>query len=543
MKKGFTLIELLAVIVILSIILLIAVPIVLRVIGDFKKESSKDSVELYGRSIETAVSNYYMKNPEKEKVTLQLLKDEGYLQYKGTEPVCSETIIRNKKVYLAGCKVGKTKVDVTYGEYIPQPDIADTGLTPVVYRNNNWVVVDSLDDEWYDYDDQVWANAVVLRSDVTKEVGDKVTVEGTNPEALMMLVWIPRYEYKYTDLGDQYAGGTQELPGGIEIKFISKSTTKESSSEYKIHPAFNFDGAKNGFWVGKFELSSKSDNTTSSNNLGCNATSCTSDISKLRILPNVPSLRYNDVSNFFYAIRSIENTQSFGLNNIDTHMMKNSEWGAVAYLSQSKYGKYGNSDYDKQYKEVYQNKSSYITGSSNGTPSQSDYRSGGQCAYNDMQDLGEDPNGYKKGQCGPGASTTGNIYGVYDMSGGSWEYVMGAYGPEHPTLQSSGFTSVDVFSNEIINPKYYDLYKTGTANTACNNEVCYGHALSETSGWYGNGSNMVDLLYPWFVRGGKVSSPPTTGEEGIKDGIFRFNGYGGNSTLNKTSTRFVGIAK
>ena len=25
------------------------------------------------------------------------------------------------------------------------------------------------------------------------------------------------------------------------------------------------------------------------------------------------------------------------------------------------------------------------------------------------------------------ASTTGNIYGVYDMSGGSWEYVMGIY--------------------------------------------------------------------------------------------------------------------
>ena len=37
----------------------------------------------------------------------------------------------------------------------------------------------------------------------------------------------------------------------------------------------------------------------------------------------------------------------------DTHMMKNSEWGAVAYLSQSKYGKYGNLDYEGREKEVY----------------------------------------------------------------------------------------------------------------------------------------------------------------------------------------------
>ena len=41
---------------------------------------------------------------------------------------------------------------------------------------------------------------------------------------------------------------------------------------------------------------------------------------------------------------------------LNSHMMKNDEWGAVAYLSKSKYG--------KQNEEVWiNNSSSYITGS------------------------------------------------------------------------------------------------------------------------------------------------------------------------------------
>ena len=38
---------------------------------------------------------------------------------------------------------------------------------------------------------------------------------------------------------------------------------------------------------------------------------------------------------------------------------------------------------------------------------------------------------------GVGASTTGTIYGVYDMSGGAWEYVMGNY---NDIAASSGFS-------------------------------------------------------------------------------------------------------
>ena len=93
MKKGFTLIELLAVIVILSIILLIAVPIVLRVIKDSKKSTLKDSLELYGRAVEQGVANYFLKNPEEDEVTMEELEKGEYIQYKGTK-------VQQKKNYI-----------------------------------------------------------------------------------------------------------------------------------------------------------------------------------------------------------------------------------------------------------------------------------------------------------------------------------------------------------------------------------------------------------------------------------------------------------
>ena len=46
----------LAVIVILAIIALIAVPIILNIIEDAKNESNKRSVELYGSAIKNAIA-------------------------------------------------------------------------------------------------------------------------------------------------------------------------------------------------------------------------------------------------------------------------------------------------------------------------------------------------------------------------------------------------------------------------------------------------------------------------------------------------------
>ena len=381
------------------------------------------------------------------------------------------------------------------------------GLTPVVYQDNNWKVADT-SKEWYNYSKQEWANAVILNTDVSKNAGATVDVSS---EVKAMLVYIPRYEYKIE--GQYGKGGTSATsPGEIEVNFITKDKT-QASAGYRVHPAFTFGSEElNGIWVGKFETSHTTlSSSTTNNNLGCSNENCT-NADGLRILPNVASLRYNNVSNMFYAVRSMTRSgNGFGLSssNVDSHMMKNSEWGAVAYLSQSKYGKYGNSMYTGANKEIYQNKSSsYITGNSNGTPSQSS--SNTQCEYNNITDRGSGT-----GSCGGGASTTGNITGIYDMSGGAAEYVMGNY---NSTIGSTGFSALPA-------AKYFDTYTTTTETTACNNGICYGQALSETSGWYSDNVVFVNSSSPWFNRGGGYNSI-------LYAGVFCFYGYSGYADSN-----------
>ena len=136
-NKAFTLIELLAVIVILAIIALIAVPIVVNIIDDSKKSSNEESIKMYGKAIENAAGNYFLKHPEKKNVTVQNLKDENLINYDGSIVECKvEKIYKSGKIYLKDCTVGGTKVDYTYGEesykdYIHLIEDADPiGLSP-----------------------------------------------------------------------------------------------------------------------------------------------------------------------------------------------------------------------------------------------------------------------------------------------------------------------------------------------------------------------------------------------------------------------------
>ena len=583
-KNGFTLIELLAVITILSLIALVTSISVANMVKESKDELSDAQM----KSIKAAAESWGADNISDlptgnscSYIVLNDLKEDGLLDSNITDPKSKNIISNDLKIKITSKVNGKGKSVLTYEvnptnvnncTYIGSPlyvEVPD-GLTPVIYVDEStetnptagyWKVPE-LNEEWYNYDKQMWANAVVLGQGKNKKPGEKVVVEGESPDALMMLVYIPRYEYRIVNTSTTYGThiatgepGTQNTPGEIEVKFINSSQTK-SDDDYILHPAFNFDGTKSGFWVGKFEMSSKSADTTSDNNLGCSSSGCAENaVSNLRILPNVTSLRYNSVSNFFYAIRSIENDNTFGLSNMDTHMMKNSEWGAVAYLSQSKYGKYGNNDYAGAQKEVYINNSwKYITGRSGGnvggnTPANGTYTNQSSSApYNDYGYYTYD--GYllnfntntksstKEINKGTGASTTGNIYGVYDMSGGAWEFVMGSYGLQYPTIEGSGFAPSNVFTSGTINTKYYDLYKTNIATTACNNGgVCYGHALSETSGWYNDTADMIKSNEPWFIRGGMNSMSTNAG-------IFFFgtDDSDGSSSFG-ISTRFVGFGK
>lgn len=63
-NKGFTLIELLAVIVILAVIALIATPLIMNVINDARKNSSKDAAYGYIDAVEKSIVQALYSNPE-----------------------------------------------------------------------------------------------------------------------------------------------------------------------------------------------------------------------------------------------------------------------------------------------------------------------------------------------------------------------------------------------------------------------------------------------------------------------------------------------
>ncbi len=349
-----------------------------------------------------------------------------------------------------------------------------------------------------------------------------------------MWVWIPRYSYTIkSGNGTDYYGKasfgntnpTVELPGEIDIKFI-KDKTETGIAQYmgdnvngwRTNDAFNFGGEnKSGIWVGKFETTG----SLEKDDQACENTNC--DVRNVTVKPGIKSLVNQTISSFYFMSRSMQlnNASTYGFNKDsgDLHMMKNDEWGAVAYLSQSKYGKYGNSDYTGANKEVYINNDwNFKTGHSGGSPAASRSTTNWY-AYNDMTDLGTG-----QGQAGPGASTTGNITGIYDMSGGSSEYVMGVLEYDAQGVVDnegkiatgySDFNGLDedgmaTGGYDFPNEKYYNKYKSVSpttysftnALTACNGGVCYGHTLSETSNWYSDLAGFVLRGYPWFTRGG-----------------------------------------
>ncbi len=367
-----------------------------------------------------------------------------------------------------------------------------SNMIPVYYDETSdvWKKADASNTNktnlWYSYESSGeykgrWANAVTVKDTnrqtyLNAEPGTTIPMTDINT----MWVWIPRFN---AVTPSNYNGGTQAKPNAIDVTFVKANETALD--------AFTFGNKElSGFWYGKFETSHTTlASSTTKNNLGCTNETC-SNANGIIIKPNVTSLRNNNISNFFFASRSMEQTgNSFGFvkDEVDTHMSKNNEWGAVAYLTQSIYGRCTSST---TCTEVgINNNKSYITGYGAPAGSNDSVTNG---AYNTT--LGKD------------ASTTGNIYGIYDMSGGTREYVMGVYADTNGNPRSglnssdnSGFTGMLADGTTYTgvsfpDNKYYNLY-TGSSYT--------GHALTETKNWYSDyGTYFVDSNYPWFIRGG-----------------------------------------
>ena len=396
--------------------------------------------------------------------------------------------------------------------------ILASNMIPVYYDETSdvWKKADKNNNnsnyQWYSYESSgnkkgMWANAVTVK-DTNRQTYLNATPGTIIPmdDINTMWVWIPRFKVNTTDFtlirgkdsgycledGEGRTTNTKEEceklgpgiywvshyknPGAIDITFVKEND--------KAIDSFTF-GTKelSGFWFAKFATShSTLSSSTIDNNLGCTNETC-SNANGIIIKPNVTSLRYNNISNFFYASRSMEQTgNSFGFvsSEVDTHMSKNNEWGVVAYLTHSIYGRCNNStncvNVSRSSNEVYNTTS------------------------------------------GKDTSTTGTIYGVYNMNDGKKEYVMGVLADTNgnprsgdDSSQTSGFTGMEYNGTMYTgvpfpDSKYYNLYSGNYYEESAQIGSKYiGHALKETDSWYGERigymhSTPLSNMYPWILR-------------------------------------------
>ena len=300
-------------------------------------------------------------------------------------------------------------------------------------------------------------------------------------------VWIPRFKYRLWNVtGEPNISSYDAYTKGIDISFEKNkesggsiyckdnicysdeertiSLTQNDNGKYYTPSSFTNNEELLGFWVGKYEVSN-----------GCKD-NCLTNSSDLTILPNQESWRNNNLSNYYEAIKGKGNSY---------HIIKNSEWGTISYLSHSKYGICSN----MKCTEITSN-NTYISGK-------------------DEKD-----------------STTGNIYGVYDMAGSASEFVMANYSTNNSlALNNSNFKY-----NTTIPSTDYDLYSgTNFILGDATKEILL--SSSNTGAWYNNYSVFIDKVNNWFIRGGMARNE-------VGNGIFYYNATSDNQS-EYISTRVV----
>ena len=358
-----------------------------------------------------------------------------------------------------------------------------TGMIPIKWKNNTWVVCSQDDAEWYNYDDKKeWAN--VMLSDGTYKA-DTVSIGQTVAERDLgsMYVWIPRYAYKIA--GEKnievtfLKGNTNEGSDGVIY------TTDESTDTSKtaiVHPAFNLGGTElNGFWVAKFEASG----TNKDGNAVGNASSSSSaqqyapdNTTIAKSLPNKISWRHISIGESEKRSMDIATTSksSFGLTSgANTHLIKNSEWGAVAYLCYSECGS---------------------VPMTNGTGTWSSdhyydlYTGQGPKSSGDEGNYSYDASHNYSTSNGVLSSTTRNVTGVYDMAGGAWERVAGYLDNSNSYLDAYGVSedgTIKYFQNGKLNSRYVSLWDSyEVSEEEKNNKITLSDGTVETGLWDGS---------------------------------------------------------
>lgn len=299
---------------------------------------------------------------------------------------------------------------------------------------------------------------------LSKNIGTTINQD----DIVAYYVWIPRFKYKLWNItGEDNIDSYDAYQKGIDVVFEKGNTTsgviyckenqcysdslgiakvtQNDNGKYYTHPAFKTQNEElTGLWVSKYEISTNNSKCNEIDTSGCNSNELTVE-SKI----GNTAWRNNNLSNYYQAIKKISTESNY-------HVIKNTEWGAITYLTHSKYGLCQNNTC----KNIGTNKT-YQSGSENSD------------------------------------TTTGNIYGVFDMSGSASEFTMSNYSNEIGTING--------------NNDDYDIYYKNT--------FILGDATKEISIengiWYNNYANYINETNNWFIRGGigKTDS----------NGIFYYN--------------------
>ena len=377
-----------------------------------------------------------------------------------------------------------------------------------------------------------YIGVVAEGANTTNNWANAITADGS------MWVWIPRYAYKityYTDSNYTTTTTNKTQYGKIDVAFVkyengqniflNSTDSGEITSDptevgagtekWLVHPAFINDSSNNfanggwdrelsGIWVGKFEATG-----TKTKDSDENVTEAT-----ISVMPGVSALIDMKIKDQFKYAKLATFGENISAENLGSHMAKNSEWGATVYLAYSKYGTNG-------YDVGKNSSSSNYTG---GTNTQTNIYSTNY-----------------------GQSTTNNPYGVYDLRGGSWEYVASYvnYGSSSSDLTNGGTTSGDLYGSgdeQSTSTKYKTVYTaSGTSESdsynllSTGNTIKKGDAIFETSTSYtgitswnnGTGNKVLSYFpntsYPFFLRGDHFNNTGT--------GMFAFYYYAGISYI------------
>ena len=451
-----------------------------------------------------------------------------------------------------------------------------TGMTAIKFneptgdekaKEGSTVKTTDIDAAWYDYDAKKWANAQ--------------TQDGS------MWVWIPRFAYKINSSNKTF---DVVFLKDITNTYIDNGTEKDAEKEgYIVHPAFKnesstgyenggWDKDLTGIWVSKFEAGYATSNgnsapkkassvTYSQDSVWANSyetgTGSDGSMSARNWIDGVygsttTAIKYPTFQGLAYSMNYINHNDAFSISraltesgniyglsssSTDSHLMKNSEWGAVAYLAQSKYGLNGTNIYINNANLRNSQTSAYaITGCAGETEDAAEL--GVKIDNSTKKPVSTDNTKkiYTWTQAnGTKASTTGTIYGIYDMSGGAWEKTASLVNNGNGNLSTYGQSLM----NSLVNGKssqYVTVYphnasvdKNGAnINTASQsnweaNKKIYGDGIRETStagtgknSWYTDYSYFPAVDAPFSERGGLYW-------DGEGAGLFYFFPGDGNS--------------